>query len=209
MIKAKIIDATGSKRGAKVTRTNALKVSLAKPDAQELTQAELTREKHFKAYLSTVSGGTEMNVDGSTTPVVFSIRAQKDRVLYLTTMRLVIFDNYWGFGTASNFRRFGTPAGAGGLTNGLLCYVEQGNLQLPIFVEVVKTEGDFLDYADTSNSVANAYASNVDWAGFDFDFQTPVVIAPNSQDTLTIVVRDNLTSMVKFRAIARGWQEIF
>lgn len=194
---------------ARVTSDNALKVSLSEPSAKELTREEQTRRKPFSAYLTTVGGTSALNIDGSVTAVLFRVRAQEGKVISLTDLTLIAYDNYLAFGTVSNFRRFGTAAGSGGLTNGLLCYSEQGNVQLSRFLEPVKIEGDFLNYADGSASQANAYASNVDWARFDFSFRTPVVLVEGSSDSFVIVVRDNLTAMTQFRGIVNGWQEIF
>ena len=204
---AMIEDGGGKRYRLRVMPDGSILTSSSTSSSKGKTATELTFKKQFRGFLVNSAGGDSLAVDGSTTPVEFSLTQQVGKVLFITNIRIVLHSTYMELQT-NDFRRFGTAAVAPGLTNGILLYVEQSGVQTNLFIDPIQTIGDFMDYADDFTNFVNAISSQSDFLSFDFNFDTPVVLVPGSTDKIEMVVRDNLTSIDLFRVIGRGYQEI-
>lgn len=201
-----IRDGTGTRYTAHVTRDHALKVSPVTINTLDQTIGELTLKKQYRDWLRTSGGSENMNVDGSATPVLFEETAEPGKVKWITAWRLVMHNTYMELDT-NDFRRFGTAATAPGLTNGIEFYFEQSGRHIDVFLESVKTIGDFMQYSDDYVNLINAVASQTDYLHFIFRFDQPVALPAGSNDKIVMSINDDLTSVDLMKVVVRGWQE--
>jgi len=201
-----IRDGTGSKYAAQVTSDHALKVSPVTIATSDQTITDLTLKKQYRDWLRTTGNAYEMNVDGSSAPVLFTETAEANKVKWITSWRLILNGTEMELET-NDFRGFGTAAGAPGLTNGVDFYFIQGGRQINVFLNPVKNIGSFLDYSDGYTNLVNAVSSQSDYLAFDFIFDQPVALPAGSNDKIVMQINDNLTTIDLMRVVVRGWQE--
>lgn len=206
-LKSQITDGTGTHRKAKVSSDHALFVTAIPARAGDLPEGLASASKLYRAYMTNSSGGTGLNVNGSTTAVSFKINAGSDRQISVYQLR-VIFNAAQMQIETNEIRRFGPAAAAPGLTNGLIFRTTQSGVVTNIFVEVVKNIGDFLNYSDSYLNLKDSIANGTDLLIFTFDFVEPIALEAQSTDSLEMVVQDDLTTVELFRVIARGTQEL-
>jgi len=184
-----------------------MKVTTVEPISVEISAAVLTRRKLLNEFFTDPGGSIDLNVDGSTTPVEYTIEPSSDRVRWINRVRFLFNDTNMELDT-NDFRRFGTAATAPGLTNGLTFSVHQGGVETDFFKSPIVTVGDLMDYADDFTNFVNAISAQSDFLSFDFDFEQPVVLPVDSTDKLVVTINDDLTSIDLFKVIARGFQEL-
>jgi hypothetical protein len=200
-------EGTGYKAG--VTNKHALKVTVLELSTQDLSADELTARKNFRGFLSNSSGSTDLNVNGSSTSVLFKMSAVSDATRWISGVRVLMNDVNLELDT-NDFRRFGTATAVSTpLTNGLELYIEQGGIRTDLFVTPITTIGQFMDYADRYVNFINAVGTQEDFLSFDFDFDVSVALPPGSLDFVAMNVQDDLTNIDLFKVIARGRQEVF
>jgi len=208
MIKNLIADGEGTGRIAAVTPQNALKVLTLPGTSRGFTERELAGLRIYREFLSNTAGSTEMAVDGSVTNVEFRIVAASTQTKWIKQLRFTLEDANMELTTA-DFRRFGAATGANTpLTNGIQIEAVQGGILTNIAAEPITVLGDFLNYADAYLNFANAISASEDFVLFDFDFMTPIVLVPGSNDYIAVRIRDNLTAVNTFRCLGRGIAEI-
>ena len=134
------------------------------------------------------------------------VTPQSDRVKWVMSWRIILHSTDMEINT-NDFRRFGAAAIAPGLTNGIEFYFNQAGRRTDVFLENVKSIGQFLDYADGFTNLVNAVTSQSDYLSLDFSFDQPVVLAPGSNDQIVLGVSDDLTALDFAQVIVRGWQE--
>jgi hypothetical protein len=205
---AHIKDGEGSGRLAGVTKDNALKVTTVEPIAVEISPEILTRRKLYYSFLEDSGGSTDLNIDGSVTPVDFQEIALSDRVKWITGIRF-LFNGLSLELDTNDFRRFGEATAINTpLTNGIEFSVEQGGTVSNLFVTPIGTIGQFMDYADGFTNFINAISAQSDFLSFDFNFVQMVVLPRGSTDRILVKVCDDLTAIEQFKVIVRGYQEV-
>jgi hypothetical protein len=142
----------------------------------------------------------ELNVDGSSTPVVFDIRgpatANGTQMIDITRVIITMFT-----GTAPTFGTFGDISA---LTNGVVLRRNNGVTEN---IWNVKTNGDFASLAYdftiyTALGVGqDGFACRQTFSGQD---KHGVAIRLGSGDMLDFIVQDDLTDLDQFRIIAQG-----
>lgn len=198
---------TGAIRDAHVTEEHALLVASQATDGFELSDSSLTRYKLFRTFLKNSAGSIEMNINGSVTPMEFTVTSEPGKILYISIMRFIINGTYFEMNT-QDFRRFGAATvGGGSLTNGITLVAFQGGVQTSLFAYPIRQSGDFFDYADDFINLTNAVSAQSDFLSFDMHFLQPVVLPEAVEDRMVLTIRDNLTSVDQFRCLIRGWQE--
>jgi hypothetical protein len=202
-----IRDGTGSGREAGVTKDHALKVSVIELGASEVSAEILTRKKLFRGYLTDTQGSNSLNVDGSSTPVQFSVTADVGATRWITGIRYVLHGESLEINT-NDFRRFGMAAIAPGLTNGITIYIEQGGGSTSLFIDPIQSIGDFLPFADDFTNLVNSVDTQKDYLDFEYHFDIPIVLPLASADRIVTEIRDDLTALALFKAIVRGYQEL-
>lgn len=203
-----IKDGTGSGFYAHVTEDHALLVTEQNRNGFQTPDEFLTRYKLFRGFLTNSSGSKDLNVNGSVTPVDFSVSSENGKVLYVVHIRVLLNGTYFEMGT-QDFRRFGTAtAGGAALTNGITLKVIQAGIVTNLFAEPIKRTGEFFNYSDDYVNLYNAVGAQEDFLSFDFRFEQPVVLPEAVDDKLIMTINDDLTSIVLFQVAVRGWQEV-
>jgi len=198
--------ATGRRLG--VNSEGNLQVAVVSQPAADVSDETLERQKLYRGFFEDSTGSSDLNVDGSVTPVEFTISAVSGATRWVTGVRLLFNGTNLEMDT-NDFRRFGTAtAGGSPLTNGVEFFVVQGGLITNFFVNPIVYMGDFFDFADGYLNLTNSVGSQEDFLSFDFDFDVPVVLTPNSTNRVVLKVQDDLTSIDLFKAIARGYREL-
>lgn len=208
-VKTRIHDGTGTGRTAVVTPSNALLVQVLPETSKGVPPEDLSNLRLFREFL-TNAGSSDQRVNGSVTPVEFSINAVAGATKWITGFRVVIEADGFELAT-SDFREYG--ATTTGLTNGIQIEAVQGGNTVPIAAEPIRIAGDYLNYADDFVNLVNAISAQSDYLQFTFTFDTPIVLTEGSTDRLIMRIRDNLitalvsTATPRQYAIARGYQE--
>ena len=205
-VRSNIADGEGSGYKAGVTGDHALKVAVLESRAADLPIAVLTLRKQFRGFL-TDAGSTDLNVDGSVTPVEFQVSADVSNTRWITAARILLNGVNMEIDT-NDFRRFGAAATAPGLTNGLDFFIEQTGVTTDLTLDAIKKIGDFMDYEDGFENLINSVGTQEDFLSVDFVFDVPVVLPPGSSDRIVMRVNDDLTPIDLFKVLVRGYQEI-
>lgn len=207
-LKTLIKDAQGKGFTAGVTSRNALRVSLVNSPSSEISTDELTIFKAFRSFLTESGGASDMNVDGSVTPVEFSLVAIEGVTRFCTGVRF-LFNGVNLEMDTNDFRRFGSATSVGApLPNGVLFSIEQGGITTQFFETPIVRMGNFFDFSDAFLNLPNSITTTEDFLRFDFDFDQPVVLPPDTVDRISVTVADDLSPLSLFKVIARGYQEV-
>lgn len=210
-VKSLIQDGLGTDRLANVTPQNALLVSVLPQTSKGVPPADLSNLRQLQEFFVDSTSSSNQRVNGSVTPVEFSVTASGSVTKWITGFRIIIEADGFEISTA-DFRDYGSTA-TPGLTNGIQIEAFQGGVTTAIASEPIQTAGDFLNYADAFTNFVNAISAQSDYLQVVFNFPTPVVLTEGSSDRLTIRIRDNLiaalnsTATPRQYAIARGYQE--
>lgn len=210
-IRTRLVDGLGSRREVSVTPSNALLVQVLPETSKGVPPADLSSLRLLQEFFVTSTGAIDQRVNGSVTPVEFSVTAGAAVTKWITGFRIIIEANSFELAT-SNFRDYGATLSPG-LPNGIEIEAEQGGVMTPIAAEPIQTAGDYLNYADSFVNFINAITAQSDYLQIKFDFVQPVVLTEGSSDRIVIRIRDNLiTALVssgtpRQYAIARGYQE--
>jgi len=146
-------------------------------------------------------GSADMNVDGSTTPVVFSVSPVGLLPGSEWDVTLMIFSL---FGTQSmDDGKFGDLAA---LDKGVIIRVDNGNVKN---VANVKTNGEFAESAFEREYITKAPAGKTSFIvrrTISGKENSGVVlrIEANTGDGIKVIIQDDLTSMDRFRARVQG-----
>ena len=151
-------------------------------------------------------GSPDMLVDGSSTPVEFTIPLVADQDIFITQVR------FYGGGNGIKFGQFLSKSGAGGLTNGITIEIKSDDEV--IMLPEVKTTEDFKN--KFAFQLTNAFKLDVQ-SGADqfisiFNPQVPFVLrAPGtftSDDYIKIAINDDITAGVaSLEALAAGFKK--
>jgi len=203
-----IRDGTGSGAVAQVS-SNSLLVQQLPETSVGIPAERLSNLRQLREFFVDSSGSSAQNVDGSVTPVEFSISAEPDKTRWVAGFRLILEGASLAL-SSNDFRRYGAATGASTpLTNGVEIETFQGGTTVPVTVDPVVILGDYLEYADNDFvNFVNAIATGVDFMSFTFTFTRPVCLTSGSKDSLIIRINDDLTAIDKQVAIARGYQEV-
>ena len=209
-VKTEIKDGLGSGRLVGVTQSNALLVSVLPQSSRGIPAEDLSSLRQLREFFTDPSGSEDQIVDGSTTPVEFSVDAAISVTKWVTGFRLIVQGDRCNLGT-NEFRRYAQTVG--GLANGVDIEAIQAGVTTSITgAGAVQRMGQYLRYADDFLNIIAAISSAVDYLHFDFTFDQPIVLTEGSTDRLLIRVNDDLTAALAAAdsaqfAIARGYQE--
>lgn len=203
-IKLNIQDGGGSGVLAKVSPEGFLYTQEAPyPPIEEDTKITVYRE-----FLSNTTGSTNMVVNGSTTRQYFSIQAEPDYDIYITTVSFLMASS------AGSLQNFGSTT----LTIGCRFFYEDNNGEITIgsslrtnfdFVRLCQGKPAFGSGADSFRAL-NAVPTNLEaflpvFDFRDFGFKWGLKLRANSLDKLSIEINDNITQNA-FNAIAYGFR---
>jgi hypothetical protein len=205
---ARIRDGEGSNRTAGVTEEHAVKVALVEQSANSIPLEQLIRQKQLRTFLTNSSSSKDLNVDGSATPVEFSLEGEEGSTKWILRLRVLLNDVNMEIAT-NDFRRFGTATAASTpLTNGIEFFTEQSGVVTDFVAESVKTIGEFMNYASDFVNFVNSVGTQEDFLSFDFTFDVPIVLPAGAADRIVCRVNDDLTDVDLFQILAFGYQEL-
>jgi hypothetical protein len=171
----------------------------------------LASTRHFRRLLYDLAGAvtdTSMNVDGSSTAVVFHSPVGRGQTMQIDRLVFVIESTGMDWST-SEIQDFGAVGAA--LGTGVTCTHLQGTLTTDIFLEAVQSMADFYRYID-SDSVVNlvdGVAAGTDTVTFEVTLSPPAFLKheyarATAQDNIACKVSDDLTSLTDFKVFAVG-----
>jgi len=148
-------------------------------------------------FLKESGGSSDLNVDGSVTPVTFSAAPPTGKKWFIQSVTLVLED------ASINFTKFGGIPG--GLTNGIEIRVKEGGLA-EATLGTFKTNGDFhvfttdirIDSAATDFLTVNANIKE--------NTGTTLEIADANSEIFKIIVNDDLTTLDRFNVLIKGFE---
>lgn len=208
-VKSEILDGLGSGRTVMVTEASALLVSTIPETARGMDPSYLNNLLTLVETFKNAAGSDDQVVDGSTTPVEFSIQAEPGVTKWITGFRMVIQGS--ALDIASNTIRKYSQAAAG-LSNGIDIEAFQAGVTTPLAPSPVQTIADYFLYQREFVSLSSAISAQEDLLTFDVEFDRPVVLVSGTTDRVTVRINDDLTSALtstnaKQITIARGWKE--
>lgn len=205
--------------GARVTKEHALVVTTVPASAELLasisqdsvnsTGQNTATQRYHNALLSNplVSPDpTNMNVDGSSTPVTFEISAFTDADIYVTQVVIIIADN------TVSANKFGSLAA---LTNGFNLHVSQDGTNTNIITNA-KTEGQVMTQSGMNEAFGSAgsineigaYTGNNDariiTIPMDRYIPDGLKLPANTADRIVATISDNLTGLEEFSVRVLG-----
>lgn len=153
---------------------------------------------YFYDYV--LNGGSKaLNVNGSSTPVVFTAGPGASEIWYVTQMIIFIQDG--GSLDATDYG--GIPTG---ITNGLLLEHSRnsvnhqiGNLQNNIDIAMLFSDASFVGTSNGFLNDANLYVG-------PFKIEPEITLIGSTSDKLRVTVRDNLTPLTRHRIAFRAWR---
>jgi hypothetical protein len=155
---------------------------------------------NFSTALVTGSDGTgsnELNVNGATTNVRFSLVPTAGKSLTITEFIFRVRQD------GATLQRFG---GLTELTNGVLVEFRT-NEQPTVEFFAAKTNAELIAFSSDGQIMIDAYNDNTDLVVARFTLNPGIKLNADSTDNIFITVRDNLSSLTSFRVQARGWIE--
>lgn len=205
-LKVCIVDAHGTSDGLHIDREGVMPVIIHDhPVGGDDWQGDT-----YAAEFENDAGSIDMNVDGSTTPVEFFVKAQNDADIWVKTIKILISDpgaalNEFGalpaLTNGVDFRRFSRASGDRAIKAGIktnLDLVRIGNG--PAF-----GDGTGAFKADISGSGADSYIIDI-FLDQLFGFKDGVRLSKGTTESLSFRINDNLTGLTTFVADAYGRQ---
>jgi hypothetical protein len=177
----------------------------AKAPLDEMEPALVVAKRPFYKYFLNGSS-KDMNVDGSTTPVLFSVDCASGYIRCIRRIRFVLHSDKLNLDTL-DFRGFG-DSGTGALTNGVELYIDYNGSTDDVFLSPIKTLGGFLEFTKTFNNFKGSISSTTDYLAFDLTLDTPLFLHGSLSHKIVIKISDDLTDLTVFRAYVSGYYEV-
>jgi hypothetical protein len=167
----------------------------------------------FRARFLDSGGSSDMAVDGSTTTVEYTVEASQDRDVYLKYVSLTIGDN-----GSPALNKFGALAA---LTNGVKWTWDSQDLGEVVLHDGIKTNLEFVRTGNDTGAVGtgvDSWLSDVSGGGTEksylpsidmaelFGLAYGVRLRKGTNDRMAFTIRDDLSTLVTFDAIAYGLQ---
>lgn len=166
----------------------------------------------FRQYMTDdglSTGSNDMTVDGSVTNVVFSVKAQGDRDIYIKNLAVIVAD------AGSRLNLFGALAE---LTNGIE-FIHSTNVEGDLVLhEAITTNLEFVRMALNTPTIGDGTSAfRADITGGGKDSYMPVIdfnatfglswglrLQKGSKDEIKFIIKDDITGIDQFDVIAYG-----
>lgn len=204
-IQTKLVDGHGSGNRLKINSEGELHVVVHPHPPEDENISSIPFIQNF----STSAGATSMLVNGSTTNVEFSVNADPLKDLYIKTVSVAIVD------ASASLSKFGNLTA---LTNGVQLKWETRDLGEVYISSSIKTNFEFMRLAlgnpnigdnttvfQATNvvSTSEAYMPIIDFTIL-FGLQYGIRLRKNTTDKISFIIRDNVSTLDQFDAIAYG-----
>lgn len=124
---------------------------------------------------------------------------------YLQTIKVFLADAYTATSSGQHAVAYDQLLGVSALTNGILvATVRQEEFDVTYTVSDV---GDMIAFPQSRNFISGSDGTNT-WVSVELSFSTPLVLSSKNRDSFLIRVRDDLSGLLKFTAIAEGYTVI-
>jgi len=209
MIDARIVSGHGNGNRLNVDDEGALYTVVHPHPPREENETSLP----YRARFTDDAGSSAMAVDGSTTEVIFSLRAIADYDIYVNSISVRIAD-----GGSPNLNKFGDLTA---LTNGVGWEWVTSDLGTVILHEGIQTNLEFVRTGHKTHAIGTgteAYLADVSGGGtskaylpiidISEQFSKPwgIRLRKGTNDRMSFIVRDDLSGLDSFDAIAQGVQ---
>lgn len=208
-LKTKIQDGQGSARLVGITQDHALKVSIIPNSSRDLNLNQITRNKILRGFFENEDGYQFLNVNGSIDTKIYNAKPGVNTVFYIYALRFIFNGSDMDISRGDEATKFGIAANSPGLTNGIIVQAIQGTIPTDIITRPVKNIAGFLDYSDEFVNLIDGVSNGVDYLSFDFNFEVPIILLPEVQDSISVFIRDDLSSINSFKILYRGYMEKF
>lgn len=207
-VDVKILDSKGTSRGAKVDADGRVHVR----DNGLPPFGGGLEYRIYRDYLRDSSGGSDMLVDGSTTPIEFEVKADQISDRYITTLSFLIED------ASATLRQFGN---IGALATGFELFYED-ETGVVIINESLKTNWDFVRLsggfpamgdaatvfqARNVRGNAEAYIPVIDMSKI-FGLPYGLRLKAGSSQRLVLRVNDDVTGVDTFDCVVYGFDRL-
>lgn len=146
----------------------------------------------------TLAGNTEMNVNGSVTPVEFTFIAQPNRSISINKLGFLVSDT-----GNTNFTNYGSLSGP--LLNGVTLFTIIDGVEIPL-TPVLKTTADFFGIGALAQFVELSGSSRLANYTFSlFDYSDGIILDGDNGDILGIRINDDLTGLSLHEASLDGF----
>lgn len=207
-IKTRFEDGNGRGNIARVDEDGALSVVVHPHPPKDETDAAFPFRQYF-TDTGLSSGSNDMRVNGSATPIDFSVEANPDKDVYIKSVSVVIVD------AGASLSEFGNLAA---LSTGIEFCWETQDEGIVVIADAIQTNFDFVRLAIGEPSFgdgATAFtASNISGQSEGFlpvlDFQKifglqyGIKLRKGTKDRIFFRINDNITAIDEFDAIAYG-----
>ncbi len=208
MINVEIRDGGGTGEKARVLDNGVLVTLNPSPP---IVDQKVIPFRQFMTDNGKPTGSKDMLVDGSVINVDFTITASQENIRFITSISWVIAD------AGASFNKFGNISA---LTNGCSLFYTRESKNIVIHDEL-KTNFDFIRLAQGNPSFGNAadafrgknvigmsegYIPILDLAKLIPPFG--IALNPNTQEKITFRVRDDVSGIDEFDAIAYGFERL-
>jgi hypothetical protein len=169
-------------------------------DQDLLTVAEGLKPTHpgpfFNEFLEN-GGSSDLNVDGSSTPVDFTLSPPSGKIYHIHKVLIGIED------TSINHDKFGGITG--GLTNGILFKVKENGTERDLIPVALKKNAGF--YVVAFDVTISSSTTDILVARWDFsDSGTTLKLQDSTSDYLKLTVQDDLTTITQFKVLVQGYE---
>lgn len=208
MLKARIYDSQNG-NSAEVDDEGSLSVVVHPHPPKNEDETSLP----YRARFTNDAGSSAMAVDGSVTEQIFSIRAINDRDIYINSISVRIAD-----GGSPNLNKFGNLSS---LANGVGWEWVTSDLGTVVLHEGIQTNLEFIRTGHKTHAIGTgteAYLADVSGGGTSKAY-LPIIdiseqfgkpwgmrLRKNSNDRMSFIVRDDLSTLDAFDAIVMGVQ---
>lgn len=200
-------ESSNVKNYAGFTNTGVIPVVPCRLDGHPLGYPGGSAAKGLSKFLRDGASSNAMNVDGSVTPVTFTIKPPANTVYEIASLRFVLM------GGAMQMQQFGSQAVlANGITIGLFGDVPPAvDVQLLDFLdgETVKSLDDFMIHMTESGTILSAAAGDDVFLGsilFTQNLGLHVTLDGDNNESIKMTINDNLTTQASFRCKAVGFE---
>lgn len=155
--------------------------------------------KYFSKAAVDSGASSDLNADGSTTPIAFNVVASTGKKFFIHEIVIIMEDQN------INYQKFGGIAG--GLTNGLDVEVKEGGEAARDVTAfgAVKNNAQF----GLAGSGLQLTASSTDLLVVDFNIAgrgTTFELVDSNSDFFRVTVNDDLTAIDNFKVVAQGYE---
>lgn len=192
-----IVDGHGSGNNLKVNGEGELGVVVhTHPPKNESFAA-----RPFVSFLTDSNGSSDMLVNGATTNVEFNISADKDLDVFVKNIAVTIVD------AAATLAKFGALTA---LTNGVLFEWITADLGTTTINSGIKTNFEFFRQALQEPIISSNVVGNSEGLLIEIDFakifglRNGLRLRAGTNDKIAFTIRDNVSTMDQFDAIAYG-----